>query len=185
MAMRTGGLLRVVSVAALLSAVAILHPPDPCFALFTFAGNSCTTTALTWLSLLLGGAAAVIGLVGLVVSSPALPVAPIFGSRLVLLVSVTFRVSVAVIVSGLVIVFPADPCAGLRAQFASSCTIGHSTDDLLALHRPWAHPSPSNQHSLILCAPTAGGIGPQQSACGPKRCVCQRQQAGVSSEQEE
>jgi hypothetical protein len=115
MAMRN--LLRVVSVVALVSAIPILHPPDPCFALITFTGNSCTTTGLLWLYLVWGGVSALVGVIGLIVSFRAFPGDPI---RMLLVVSVvTF-------VSGMAILYPSDPCSGLRPMFAasSSCTAG-------------------------------------------------------------
>jgi hypothetical protein len=109
-------MLRVVSVVALLSALAILWPSEPCAGLrMLFPTGPCTPTAFTWLNVALGGVAVEVGLVGLIASfHKAWPGGPIFGARTLL------AVSVVTFVSGAAILWPPVPIAGVRALFTAS-----------------------------------------------------------------
>jgi hypothetical protein len=119
--------LLLVSIVALVSgALLILWPTDPCAGMQTMFASSCTANTLNLLYVVIGGVVALFGIGGLIVGirawppSPILPIGPIYGSpaRVLLLVAVT------AILSGLLILFPTDPCAGLRPLIAMSraCT---------------------------------------------------------------
>jgi hypothetical protein len=80
-----------------------------------FPTGPCTPTALTWLNLALGGVAVEVGLVGLVASfHKTWPGGPIFGARTLL------AVSLVTLLSGVAILFPPDPVAGVRALFSAN-----------------------------------------------------------------
>jgi hypothetical protein len=133
-------LLLLVSVVTLASgALLIFYPPNPCLGMQSMAASSCTTSTLALWYVVFGGVVVFVAIGGLIASirawpnSPVLPGQPIYPPepiRVMLLVAVT------AIASGLLILFPPEPCAGVQPLFAasSSCT----TSGLNLAYTVWA-----------------------------------------------
>jgi hypothetical protein len=135
--MRGSRFLLLVSVVALVSgALLILWRSDACGGL-QGVPTACPTISHNFLYVVFGGVVVLFGIGGLIVSIRAWPpspigkIGPIFGS----LARVTLLVAVTALLSGLLILFPTDSCAGIRPLIAMSnaCT----TDGLNLAYTVW------------------------------------------------
>jgi hypothetical protein len=72
------GTLRVVSLVSIVSSlIVIFHPPDPCHGVLAFTRTACVFGGVDLATMLWGGIALVVGIVGLIASFRKFPSVPI------------------------------------------------------------------------------------------------------------